>query len=267
MKNTKLKIIFWFGISFLCFLFLAISVVRHDGKRIFLFNLDFTDGNQDILFQGLVIGQYTLESEFGEIFLNNWARVLAYERGWGGLTGISLNVFKDGRASHNLVVNGNKLPEIIGIGFDSAYQISSIFFDLRFLMNISGIPIEVNRIKFCSSVIRNSGVDRTNVNRVYTGVVLPEIILTDSTHIVKNLPHMHWHLFLYDDYEKWELYARNHNPCPPWRIGMRLRGNAEHYFLVKHPDEDEIRRYVSITFNRDWGEFMKGVLVEENNGL
>jgi hypothetical protein len=94
--------------------------------------------------------------------------------------------------------------------------------------------------------------------------VLPEVTLADSTQIMKNIPEMRWLLFHYDT-DTWELYAYTHNL---YRNGPRsFRGKPEHYFLVQHPGENELKQYVSITFRKDWGEFIEGVLVEENESV
>ena len=247
-------------------------LINHDGKTILMSTDDllFEDRRKYVNHFGRVVGNYTLKTEYGEIVLKNRAEIevesvpMAYK----GIISIAEDNFKTGRATHNLAIDGQELPKNLSIEFFDDNKISSIYFyDDDMEINISDISIMVDGISFNKARQGYKDINHSNIMYIsrYDGNVLPEITLADSTQIMKNIPEMKWLLFHYYDTDTWELYAYTHNAYSIW--SRSFRGKPEHYFLVQHPGENELKRYVSITFRKDWGEFIEGVLVEENESV
>ena len=208
----------------------AFPPVRFNDDRIRIFSLArLAEGGGLQHFSGRVLGRYVLETEHGEIVLENFSFIHA---GLGTIGRIGAENFENGRASHILVVHGIVMPKNISIGFNSTtQQIQTLAFDGQVI--VSGTLLRVRDF----SVNHPRGTaDISMTVRSDPGY----ITLTDSTQI-----HIErWFLgglYMYKDIGLWEL-IENFDGFP-----------------VKRPDEAEPTRYRSIRFGQDWGEFIGGV--------
>lgn len=185
---------------------------------------------------GWTIGRHVLETNYGEIVLRNLAPLVS---GWHTLVSIPWDTFYRGLATHNLEVGGLCLPKNIELGFfnGTLYSASwevheAIIGDETFWFNrgVHRFNNEPGSIRFSGSPQKKS------------------LILSDSTEIS----------FLQQEWVGWRLIARTDYT---WSIEALQRGR-KYFFFVKHPGESEFRRYESITFQRDFGDFLLGELAE-----
>ena len=128
-------------------------------------------------FRGRVLGDRLLETEHGEIKLRHLSEVIA---GTSGIARIEIEEFREGRASHNMVVNGIEFPPDVSVSFNDLNRILSIRMHGRSLaaqeVIVSGIPLDIFRIRINP---RESAADI-----VIEKNVAPEYItLADSTQI------------------------------------------------------------------------------------
>jgi len=215
----------------------AFPPVRFNDSRIRVFSLArLAEGGRLQHFSGRVLGRYVLETEHGEIVLENFS-FIRVSRGIGGtIGGIGVENFENGRASHNLVVHGIVMPREISIGFNAmAQQIQTLALNQEII--VSGIPIEVgnfmvNHPRYTADI----SMDILMRLRSDPGYVT----LTDSMQI--RLDGGGWGgFYMYKDTGIWEITSQRHG------------------ILVKPPSETEFIRYRSIRFGQDWGEFIGGV--------
>jgi hypothetical protein len=181
---------------------------------------------------GVVIGRYVLKTEYGEITLRTFCGIRA---GGSFLHVIESQSFKKGRASHNLVVRGIKMPKDIDIVTDNTILKIQRFSLDRQEITVSCIPLGVGSFYLMYPDDPVADI----VIKVYSA---PEYItLSDSTQI--NFRFIGT-LSIYDETERWVLS----NTVVP----------------VKLPGETEFREYKSITFKKDWGDFIEGELLDED---
>ena len=189
------------------------------------------------LFPGRVLGDRVLQTEHGEITLRHLTTVSA---GGDMLRRIDEAEFRNGRASHNLVVEGIEIPQNIHISFNLDRGIASIS-TINFIgqkIMLSGIPVNVDRFH----LNHRSGADIV----MTVGGVPEYIVLEDSTKIHVAPARWGWGgLRIYNETRIWVL------------------SEAFYGFLVKRPYETEFTRYRAITFRPDWGEFIEGELWEQ----
>jgi len=185
---------------------------------------------------GMVLGNHILETEYGEIRIGHLASVNISK----GVLHIKSRNFKNGQASHSLVLSGVELPEYIDVEY-SRSQSKITSFDLNHQdMHIYGVPVRAKSISIrlpddiLPSVLSYSDV-----------IFLQEhIMLADSTELnVTNA-----NLSLYKDEQRWVL-EKPHNAS----------------LFAKRAGETEFTEYRLIRFKENWGEFIKGVPLEEND--
>ena len=184
-------------------------------------------------FGGYVLGNYIFETEYGRIKIERLSFVIIF---YDSLV-INSEIFKDGKASHNLVFLGSKMPEHLSVWFNRS-QIT--YFDPKYQdMSIYGVPVRTGRIHINSP--------RNNADILfYDGIsfLQEQIKLADSAEI--NVTSAM--LSIYKDEQRWVLEAPSN-----WRSSS---------LFVKQVGETEFTRYSSITFRPDWGEFIEGELFE-----
>jgi hypothetical protein len=259
-ENTGRKKIKWNSIvGYITILFIAASIIRiilcfpaieYKGKKIRIFTLEPAEkiihgrdqyGGRDI--RGTVLGKHVLKTEYGEIRLRNFCGITAQGH---SVYVIEKGYFKNGRAFHNLVVKGIEMPQNIEIVFGSEYKIARLMLDSQEII-VSDIPLIV-----ATFYLRYP--DDPAVDIAIVVCYAPEYItLSDTTQIyVDPSRTLVGALLVYKDTEQWVL--------------------AKTVVSVKLPGETEFRKYRSITFKKDWGEFIEGELEdgtevhsEENN--
>jgi len=188
-------------------------------------------------FDGRVHGTHILKTEHGEITLNNFARVFSDDN---TIIMIYSDSFANGRATHNLVIDGIEIPPTIGITFSRhrSHQIARLQLHDQEIV-LSNIPLDVREIDLEPRGAGDIVMSVTNIPAY--------IELSDFT-LLHHYDFDNW-LFLgslriYRDTGLWEL--RNvHSGIP-----------------VNFPGEAELVRFRSITFGANWGEFIDGELFE-----
>ena len=195
--------------------------------------------------RGSVIGSHVLETEYGNIQLRNNCRISIQRH--------SVNViedvyFKMKKATHALEVEGIKLPNIVSIVFDYNNEKIDLFsFDDQ-EVHISGVTLLVDSIIPVNSTnILSKSFTGYNVG--FTGSHLPEkIILSDSTEISFVKQKDIWSLSINNKQDEWSF---------------KIFDEGKDYFHILFPGEKEYRKYKSITFGKNWGQFIEGELFEE----
>lgn len=228
-------------------IFGTFTIVSFKEQRMLVFTLELSpirllSGGE---IGGWVFGRRILKTEYGEITLGHWSEIGAWRH---NIDYISPMSFRRERAVHNLYIKGVELPKVIEIAFEDFYGQFSWVRMNRHLdgdqkVIISGIPLVVSEILF-------NDVSNPNNLSFAGGGVFPEsgIILADATQISLPFPLI------------WGLYF--HNETETWSLRILPRNVNRHYFLVISPGETEFRRYTSITFGLNWGNFIEGVLAE-----
>ena len=184
------------------------------------------------VFHGWVLGEHVLGTEHGEITLKNRARIESVSN---TVSSIPVENFELGRASHNIVVEGMKMPENIFIGFDSSRrwhntQISIIVLNRQEII-VSNEPLIVGMIHINSP---------EHIADIRMDFLSPEYItLADTTQL--RTRQILRGLHMYKDDEQW-----------------RITGQT----FVRFPGETVFTEYRSVTFEPNWGTFIEGVRPE-----
>ena len=177
---------------------------------------------------GITLGRYMIETEHGEIIIRNFSGVQASEH---DLLGIHPHGFESGRTTHNLVVGGVPLPHVLSTWFSDNGRTSVNWPAQEAVVSGITLPVRSGSWSFGDTP---SPWDRP---LSFVGNYPPEdITLADSTRISFQPPHS-WQLTFHQD-GIWSLLSLD--------------------ITVRHPGEEEYARYTSITFRRDWGDFISG---------
>jgi len=223
-------------------------VIKFNDKRILVYSFDrmvAVTPKFDIIwpredFKGTVIGNHVLETEYGQITLRNSAGISAYGN-W--LTGINIRNFRNGLASHNLVIEGIEIPSNAAIAFNvRTQQLTFLALEWQEII-VSGIPLTVNYFRVNYSYVNNPLVDADIViigTRRPLGFI---ITLADTTQIHRG-EQSAGRLNIYKASERWRL--EDIYPLP-----------------VKLPGATEFTMYRTVTFKPNWGEFIEGEPWEE----
>jgi hypothetical protein len=217
----------------------AFPVVNYNGNDIRLFSAELLVGQNPIptqrpqeQFFGRVIGTHVLETEFGQITLKNSARIRSK---YNDVDYIGAENFEEGRASHNLVVDGIELQPNITV-YLSGGEIYALKFD-RQDVTFSGVPLRLYEISINSP-------DRINTTQGDIVLLVGQeqgsyITLADSTQIYRHDTNSSAVLHIYKNSEYW-------------------RWSNIYSFPVRLPGETEPSDYTSITFGENWGAFIEG---------
>ena len=194
-------------------------------------------------YTGRVLGTHVLETNLGEITLKSSSHVSVW---LNEINSINVENFKNGFASHNLELWGNALPEDISIGF-SWNRIDSLrFFDYHDI-TLSGISFTVEHIEMpvSSGRLIRRGASRSDIYMPLRN--FPQAItLADSTEI-----HIDGYtVFFYKGNERW-----------------MLADSSNSTFHITRPGETESARYATVHFEPDWGGFIEGLTLEEQEAI
>ena len=219
-------------------------VLEFNGSRIRTFSygelLAFITGRPDMklpkgVFDAIVLGDNLLETEYGEIRLGNFARIRVNDNGVSGVYEIN---FKQGKASHNLVIGGIEVPQNVSIFMSNSGH------SMRLELNdqdtvVSGITLVVTEL-YTNVPVYDADISIVFLSSEY-------VTLEDGTqiHFVLSPFTGRWfwrELAIYVDDKRWEI---------------------EDQIAVKLPGETEFTMYRSITFEPDWGAFISGELLEK----
>jgi len=244
-QSTRGKWIRLFGLAALGVILIigalsSFPVIEYRGNRIRMFAPDRLLGKMPSTIRGItrpqenvrgwVLGEHVLETEYGQIVLKNRPHISAIRNTVGV---INVDNFRQGRASHNLVVEGIEIPPYVSIifrDFRVAFRprISTLLLHDRHEINISGVPLNITEIDINSP--------RYIADMIITFFGGEYISLTDSTQIRGRYLRG---LYMYADDGLWRIRSG--------QISIRLPGEAR------------FTEYRSVTFERDWGAFVEGV--------
>jgi len=218
-------ILFWY-------LFTIFPIIKFNDKIIFLFAPEKIVDRKS--YMGRILGNILIKTEFGEIKLEHFSNVYVM---YNNLARVDIEIFNSGLASHNLIVKEIIMPDTISIGFLSNPNRISI-------LALDGQEIDI------SDILLGIGKIYLEDTKDVTEIIIehsPEFItLIDQTqiHIGQSLRSLAGCLHIFSNKEQW----------------MLTHGYG---ILVKLPGETKFTRYKSITFKKDWGEFIEGELFEE----
>ena len=183
------------------------------------------------IFNAWVLGSHELETEYGEIRLENFARIEA--------TGdfIWRIDFGKKRASHSLVVDGIEIPQNSAVFLSRGRPGRIEIFEQQ--VAVSGITLIVTEI-YVNEPRYDADIRIVFLNSEY-------VTLKDGTEIHFVMSPFTGQPFgrrlnIYLDDKRWEISGQT---------------------AVKLPGETEFTMYRSITFEPDWGAFISGELLEE----
>ena len=215
------------------------TFIEYKGNKILVFSIESLENIlQGGSLKGWVIGNYQLETEFGEMFLPFFSVI--HTRGHF-IFFVPSDNFEKGGASHNLAIDDLILPKAIGIAFTNSEDVIIYFTFQRQEITIAGITFETERI--ITSHAYTEYALAFAVKKLVT-----EITLADGTQIRFDLQRTIS-----------DLYVNNNNKSLIFStVG---RGDS---IQVKLPGETEFEEYSSIIFRKDRGAFIEGVRLAES---
>jgi hypothetical protein len=229
----------------------AFPVVTHGETKMLLFSAErlvSIDPLSELMgsvdgFDGRVLGNYVLETEYGKITLDKFILIgcnanRAFMMPDASTVGrIGVKNFREGKASHSLVVEGIEIPPNINVGFNRDQTLSTIVVFSPNETTISGVPFWIGDIY----------INDPDVADIVIGgnARPPHIALADTTEI--DTTQFSGELNIYKDKEQWVLAS----------------ARDDVFLIVKLPGETEFTRYKSLTFGKEWGAFIEGELWEE----
>ena len=239
-KSMKKGYLIFLGIIVFVKIVSMFPMIQYNDKSIWMFAPErigsFFPGN----FTGKVLGDHVLETEYGEITLKNFATVFSGEN---TVIMVLASESAEGLISHNLVVEGIKIPQNIDIVFDrNTRKITLLDITQPKEVVISDIPLIVGQLFL--------GYSNSTADIVVQFSGAPEYIrLADSTEIHIDASKWAWGgLYIYKDTDVWEMVYKYASHLP-----------------VKLPGEDDFTAYETITFRPNWGEFIEGELFVEKD--
>ena len=231
-KRKLIRLLITIGVLIIYFVAAALPRVEFYGEKVRLFTL-MRFGNTEG-YTANVLGDYVIETEYGTITLKHFSKIWIVDKIVGD---IDVKNFRNGLASHKLVIEEMEIPQDVSIAFTSrpSYGISVVALESKQEVVVSGVPLFQNQIRLNDTKLAVADIN-------ISGFAFKEdlITLADSTRLSV------------DKFYGGLLIDKNNNR---WKL--------ENDILVKLPGETEFTRYRSITFRPDWGEFIEGELFEE----
>jgi hypothetical protein len=233
-KKTKLTVyVWWVAVTLVAFFAIRFDVVHYRDTRIICWGTtdSFLTGSKDVI----VLGNYTLVTEYGPVYLN-WFYVIAKN-----VSGITV----EKNSSHNLKLLGQDVGQGITVTFDRDRKIGTLSGEHIFF--------SLGTNTFTYSIIYFSGSYTENApnKMLFADIIFDRIVLDDGTEIV------------FSDGNSYEL--RLDVEESEWIINFSTRRakRSEFYFLVKRSDEQEYVKYSEVCFEPYWGSFLEGTVFQE----
>jgi hypothetical protein len=239
------------------FFLMHFNIIWYRDQGILIFHLDFIrnlrSGNQN----GIILGTYTLESEFGSIRVRpfSWFRSSSYK----------LRTIKSsslGKVDYDLVILGNKLtPKWISFSLadyvDGVRDIDSFAIKQGLTVGPYQFNVQYISIKRKDTIAERDSLGHINsVRDIDTHEIWlniydpPDIIeLADSTKI----------RFPFKDDINMDYWLIVHK-TNTWifKNTITVSESEADYISVKLPGEEEFRAYRTVSFEKDWGRFIEG---------
>jgi hypothetical protein len=190
---------------------------------------------------GIFLSWGELETSLGTIKIKPFCRFRAYNR---YLTRISWESFKTGRAEHDISILGNILgnPHISFEHSDIERMV------INQIMDIQGRRIHVDFV----TPIYNENGEAVDIEIAFIGnpdMTDNKIVLSDGT-IIEYKSDYQDDLFL--------VAPVVQDTANIWEMGVGGWFSDASYFFVTRNEGDEPEKYVSITFEENWGRFIDG---------
>jgi hypothetical protein len=253
VKKPSAKVVI-VSIVIIVFFLMHFNTIWYRGQRILVFHLDFIKnlrtGNQ----YGVILGTYTLESEFGSITVKPFSRFRSASYRLSTIESTSL-----GKIDYDLVILGNKITPYSWVGFSVAdihhkLDIYSIMIDGNLPVSPYLFKVRDISIKREDVIAERDALGHINslrdieTHEIWLKIYdYPEIIeLADGTEIrfpVKGGGGSYW--FIVQKTDTWIIRGR----------GYVDEGDN---ISVKLPGEKEFRAYETVSFEKDWGRFIEG---------
>ena len=219
------------GTALLICTVVSFPVIKFYGQTVWLFAPERLA--RSYLIGGRVLGDHVFETEYGEIRLKHSAYVVS-DNG-ETINGIDTDASEDGLATHNLVIEGIRIPPDIHISLRSDPNRIFILVLENDEITVSGLPANVDKI-YINSPNHDAGLVIEFRKAGYINLPGSTQIYFNPTTIGKTMLRS---LYMYKDDKIWKIKGR---------------------ISVKLPHETEFTEYRSITFGENWGGFIEGEL-------
>jgi hypothetical protein len=192
-------------------------------------------------FDGIFLSRAELETSLGTIRIKPFCRFYAHNR---YLVSIGEGNFRNGKAEHNISIFGNILENpFISFEYNDIEMIA-----LNQIMDIQGRFIHADHAYPLYNKNRDI-VDIVINFKVNPDMADNKIILSDGTQIGFR-----------NDYQNDLFLAARvaHDAASRWEIEAGRMFNDNGYFLVTRSEWDKPEKFISITFEENWGKFIDG---------
>lgn len=186
----------------------------------------------------IVLGNYTLATEYGPVYLNWFCDIHVISKNVSGIT-------IGEKSSHNLKLLGQDVGQGITVTFDNDRKIGTLS------GGQNSFSFGFNT--FTYSIIYLNGSSRKSLDEILVAdIVFDRIVLDDGTEIVFSDGNS-YDLCLDVKESEWIITI-----IPPSGIDLGI-----YYFFVKRPGEQEHIKYSEVRFEPYWGSFLEGTVFQE----
>jgi hypothetical protein len=233
--KTKLTLYVWWGIlTFIAFFAIRFDVVYYRDTKIVCWGPynSFLTESKDVI----VLGNYTLATDYGPLYLNSFCKVSVMGKIVSGL-----DVGKN--SSHDMRLLGQELEKNIMVSFGHYGIIDGLSGEYNFF------SLGTNTFTYSTIFFKSSSYFPNEM--LFANLVFDRIVLDDGTEIV----------FSEDNSYDLRLDLEKND----WTIDFsarRIKQN-KYYFFVKRPGEQEYTKYTGVRFEPYWVNFLDGTVFQE----
>jgi hypothetical protein len=235
--KTKLTVyVWWVAVTLVAFFAIRFDVVYYRDTRIICWGTtdSFLTGSKDVI----VLGNYTLATEYGPVYLNWFCDIHVRSKNVSGIT-------VEKNSSHNLKLLGQDVGQGITVTFDRDRKIGTLS------GGQNSFSLDANTFTYSIIYFSGSYTENTPNEMLFSGIVFDRMILDDGTEIVLS-GNNSYGLRLDVEESEWII-----------NFSTRRAKRNEFYFLVKRPDEQEYVKYSEVRFKPYWGSFLEGTVFQE----
>jgi hypothetical protein len=235
--KTKLTVyVWWVAVTLVAFFAIRFDVVYYRNTRIICWGTtdSFLTGSKDVI----VLGNYTLATDYGPVYLNWFCDIYVISK---NVSGIDIGK----KSSHDLRLLGQS----IGQNTTATYRGNGVLGTLSGGHN--SFSLGPNTFTYSVIYFNGSYTENTPNEMLFSGIVFDRMILDDGMEIVFSDGNS-YDLCLDIEKDEWII-----------TIVSEGSGNNKYYFLVKRPDEQEYVKYSEVRFEPYWGSFLEGTVFQE----
>ena len=270
LKDNRRKIVV-FGLIAIILLIITFPVVSVSDERIILFAperlLNIFTGDDIFDYDSRIIGSHVIETEYGKINIRHFSAISFWRDGTRRSLWVGFDMFQRGLASHNLVIEGIKIPSNISVSLCAdAGQIHRITLSSNVIreeqeINISTFPFRVSSISTILDRDRPPPQPRINPEHIIPDHPLLMDITMYNLRYMGNVEYFLLSDSTQIDFERFRgrLHINKYNN---WWI-LESDNFANPSIFVKRPEDYEFKRYRTIIFKPDWGDFIEGEVFVE----